>query len=306
MHADTNVFVVTQCSSPPPATTPAFRNNFILFPNFVYIAGINLYSRKKIFWNKFRINLYIRFTDQKKAPHHATSPRKIVAADLVTNSRWLAKPLLPAASSSRPLSAGRGHPVPAPRSAARGHCPLAEATPRRLLAAPGRHSSRTRTRGQRPRASPSSLPATGAVLLLAPTPARGWSRRPPGSPPLRPEATQVAGSGSGVAPAHREALARHPATPPQIRRSTTSAERARRRQTPATAVWPHRAVCGRAPTLAQAGLARAPTPATKGASRDEGQGGAEAETEAANHHYCRLHQERGKEEGASTFCRPTL
>ena len=165
-----------------------------------------------------------------------------MAVDLATNSRRLAKPLLPAASSSRPLPAGRGHPVPAPRSAARGHCPLAEATPRRLLAAPGLHSSRTRTRGQRPRASPSSLPATGAVLLLAPTPARGWSRRPPGSPPLRPEATQVAGSGSGVAPAHREALARHPATPPQIRRSTTSAERARRRQTPATAVWPHRAV----------------------------------------------------------------
>ena len=77
------------------------------------------------------IYLYIRFTDQKKTPHHATSFREIVAVNLATNSRRLAKPLLPAAATrwprppragssqrrSRPLPAGRGHPAPAPRSA---------------------------------------------------------------------------------------------------------------------------------------------------------------------------------------------
>ena len=204
----------------------------------------------------------------------------------------------------RPTAGGWPSPS-SPRPAPRGRYQLAEATPRRLLAAPGRHSSCTRTRGQRPRASPSSLPATGAVLLLAPTPARGWSRRPPGSPPLRPEAMQVAGLGSGLRrPTERPS--------PGIRRRRPRSDEVQRRQSGLVAgkLQPPRygptGRCGRAPTLAQAGLARAPTPATKGASRDEGQGGAEAETEAADHHCCRLHQERGKEEGASTFCRPTL
>jgi len=159
----------------------------------------------------------------------------------------------------RPTAGGWPSPS-SPRPAPRGRYPLAEATPCRLLAVPlaatarwprppragssQRRADTPRARGQEDSGRvllPRVCQRLGPCCSSRPRPP-GDGAGPPGSPPLRPEATQVAGSGSGVAPAHREALARHLATPPQIRRSTTSAERARRRQTPATAVWPHRVV----------------------------------------------------------------
>ena len=42
--------------------------------------------------------------DQKRAPRHATSSKKIVAVHPTTNGQRLAEPLLPAACSSRPLA----------------------------------------------------------------------------------------------------------------------------------------------------------------------------------------------------------